>query len=104
MTVNVRLSNADNYAIAVFPKSAGRYTIVVGNIREGEVPAANELLLNEATAFFGHVEEAGSAKGSVPGRWDAFVVVGASQKRVMAFVHEKLGGGLNQQPIDGGRA
>jgi hypothetical protein len=96
MASHAHLSHPDNFALAVFQKSGGRFSIVVGNIAEGFVPAVNEYLMDEATAAFGDVKESGSAKGSVPDRWDSFVVVGATEQQVIAFVRDKLEGSANQ--------
>lgn len=98
MSLKAQLSNSDNIALGVVEDrdKPGRYCIMAGNIREGDVPEIVGYVLSEARAFFGNVEESGSAKGSVPGRWDMFAVVRADHQSVLRFVREKLEGSANQ--------
>ena len=96
MANEAKLSSSDNYAIAVFGPNDGKFCIVVGNVPEGYVPTLAEILHGEACGYFGDVIESGSAKGSVPGRWDAHVVVKSTAQKVLAFVRERLEGGPNQ--------
>jgi hypothetical protein len=96
MTGFARLSHPDNTAIAVFGGADGRFTIVAGNLAEGDVPDVVRWLRREGKDFFGGIIEEGSAKGSVASRWDAFIVVEATKDRVMEFTQRKLKGGPNQ--------
>ena len=93
--MEAKLSDLENAAIGAF-SNGDDICIVVGNIADGSIHNVARFLRDEARAFFGSVKESGSAKGSVPGRWDAHVVVTTTAQRAMAFIRERLGGTPNQ--------
>ena len=97
-----RLDNPENHAIAIFGHGHD-YTVVVGNVRQGDVPAVNQILQNEARQFFG--EEALKGTGSAKSenrdalgnhRWDCHITVATDSDGVMEFCQRKLKGGANQ--------
>lgn len=97
-----RLSNPDNHAIAVFGHGP-EYAIVVGNVREGDVPDVVEILRDRALDFFGPaaIKSEGSSKSQNRDqlgnyRWDCHIEVTASQDTVLEFCQRVLKGSANQ--------